>query len=162
MLERRLVADGDPRPLVVFDPREDSINGDREDHHRTDRDRAMRAAASLCITLARAGGCDLLVPGARRALTIDPALRGWPEAHTWIALADPQKGIVAPAHLRGGLVVWVTAGRGIPGSLRGLDPGSVMVTPRGSPRSAVFRVAGCFAYPAVSPGRSAPQRSAAA
>ncbi len=52
----------------------------------------MRAAASLCVELARSGGCDLLVPGERRPLPIDPALRAWPEAHVRIAVSDPAAG----------------------------------------------------------------------
>jgi uncharacterized protein (DUF58 family) len=153
MLERRLVAGGDPRPLIVFDPR-----GAAE---RADRERAMRAAASLCVALGRAGGCDLLLPGERRPLTIDSALRSWPEAHTRIALAD--HGVpVAPTRLRGAVVIWVTAGRGLPSAVRSLRPGSVVVTPRGSRRSAAFRVAGCFAYPAAaSERRPKPKRAAA-
>ena len=74
MIERRLIAGGEPRPLVVFDPRGSS--------GRDLRERAMRAAASLCVELAQSGGCELLVPGERRPLAIDPSLRTWPEAHT--------------------------------------------------------------------------------
>ena len=58
MIERRLVAGGEPRPLVVFDPRGAAAPAQRE--------RAMRAAASLCVELGRSGGCDLLLPGERR------------------------------------------------------------------------------------------------
>ena len=54
MIERRLVAGGEPRPLLVFDPR-----GAEEPAHR---ERAMRATASLCVELGRSGGCDLLLP----------------------------------------------------------------------------------------------------
>jgi uncharacterized protein (DUF58 family) len=153
MLERQLIAGGDPRPVIVFEPR----GGDR-----AERERAMRAAASLCVALARAGGCDLLLPGERRPFTVDPGLRSWPEAHTRIALADPRAGIGAPSRLRGAAVLWVTAGRGLPASLRRLDPRSLVVTPQGSRHTAAFRVAGCFAYPArSSKGRTAPRRAAA-
>ena len=154
MLERRLIAGGDPRPLVVFDPR-----GAAE---RADRERAMRAAASLCVALARAGGCDLLLPGERRPLTIDSALRSWPEAHTRIALADHGAAVPDPGRLRGAVVLWVTAARGLPGSVRSLRPGSVVVTPHGSRRSSMFRVAGCSAYPAVATERRARRRRVAA
>jgi uncharacterized protein (DUF58 family) len=153
MLERQLVAGGDPRPVIVFEPR----GGDR-----AERERAMRAAASLCVALARAGGCDLLLPGERRPFTVDPGLRSWPEAHTRIALADPRAGIGAPSRLRGAAVLWVTAGSGLPVSLRRLDPRSLVVTPHGSRHTAAFRVAGCFAYPArSSKRRTAPRRAAA-
>src|SRR5436190_23747885 len=87
MIERRLIAGGEPRPLVVFDPRGGSA---------TQRERAMRAAASLCVELARSGGCDLLVPGERRPLSIDPSLRTWAEAHVRLAVSDPSSGPSMP------------------------------------------------------------------
>jgi uncharacterized protein (DUF58 family) len=144
MIERRLIAGGEPRPLVVFDPR-----GGTEPTHT---ERAMRAAASLCVELARSGGCDLLVPGERRPLPIDPALRAWPEAHVRIAVSDPEAGLMLPVGMRGAAVLWVTAGRSLPQSLRRLRPGSFLITPSGSRRAAAFRVSGCFAYPAAAPG----------
>jgi uncharacterized protein (DUF58 family) len=154
MLERRLIAGGDPRPLVVFEPRGAA--------DRAERERAMRAAASLCVALARAGGCDLLLPGERRPLTIDSALRSWPEAHTRIALADPRAGVGSAGGLRGAVVFWVTAGRALPASVRRLHPGSLLITPHGSRKSASFRVSGCFAYPAGASARRARPRRAAA
>jgi uncharacterized protein (DUF58 family) len=155
MVERRLVAGGEPRPLVVFDPR-----GAAEPAHR---ERAMRAAASLCVELGRGGGCDLLLPGERRTLTIDPALRAWPEAHTRIAVADPNAGPPMPQSGSGAVVLWVTAGRSLPSSLRRLRPGSFLVTPSGARRTAAFRVSGCFAYPVAGAGsRPAPRSRAAA
>ena len=150
MIERRLIAGGEPRPLVVFDPRGGpGTNGGHK--HRIDRERAMRAAASLCVELARSGGCELLVPGERRPLEIDPALRAWPEAHVRIAVSDPHAGPMMPAGMGSGPVLWVTAGRSLPPSLRRLRPGSFLITPSGSRRAAAFRVAGCFAYPATAP-----------
>jgi uncharacterized protein (DUF58 family) len=139
MIERQLVAGGEPRPLVIFDPRGAPDPGHRE--------RAMRAAASLCVELGRSGGCDLLLPGERRTLTIDPALRAWPEAHVRIAVSPPDAGPALMPALRGSAVLWVTAGRGLPGSLRGFRPGSFLITPTGSRRAASFRVSGCFGYP---------------
>jgi uncharacterized protein (DUF58 family) len=154
MIERRLIAGGEPRPLVVFDPRGGS---------ETQRERAMRAAASLCVELARSGGCDLLVPGERRALSIDPALRGWPEAHVRLAVSNPGSGPSMPQGRSGAAVLWVTAGRSLPTSLRRLRPGSFLVTPSGTRRAAVFRVSGCFAYPVSGPAeRGSPGRRAAA
>jgi uncharacterized protein (DUF58 family) len=155
MIERRLVAGGEPRPLVVFDPRGGS--------HPADRERAMRAAASLCVELARTGGCDLLLPGERRPFTIDPALRSWPEAHVRIAVSDANAGPPLLPALRGSAVLWVTAGRSLPSSLRGLRAGSFLITPSGSKRAAVFRVSGCFGYPvgARAERREAGRRAAA-
>jgi uncharacterized protein (DUF58 family) len=150
MIERRLVAGGEPRPLVVFDPR----GGDA-----AQRERAMRAAASLCVELARSGGCELLVPGERRPLAIDPSLRAWPEAHVKIAVSDPRTGPTMTAGLSGAAILWVTAGSSLPRSLRRLRPGSFLITPSGSRRAAAFRVSGCFAYPATAAGeRPAPQQ----
>ncbi len=153
MIERRLVAGGEPRPLIVFDPR-----GARDP---ADRERAMRAAASLCVELARSGGCELLVPGERRPLPIDPALRAWPEAHVRIAVSDPDAGPMMQQGMRSAPVLWVTAGRSLPGSLRRLRPGSFLITPSGSRGAAAFRVSGCFAYPA-SAAPAVPHRKAAA
>jgi uncharacterized protein (DUF58 family) len=139
MIERRLVAGGEPRPLVVFDPRGAADPSDRE--------RAMRAAASLCVELGRSGGCDLLLPGERRPFTIDPALRAWREAHVRIAVSDAQAGPVLPSGLSGAAVLWVTAGEALPASLRRLRAGSFLITPKGSRRTSAFRVSGCFGYP---------------
>jgi hypothetical protein len=154
MIERRLIAGGEPRPLVVFDPR-----GGTE----TQRERAMRAAASLCVELARSGGCDLLVPGERRALSIDPELRAWPEAHVRLAVSDLDSGPSMPQGRSASAVLWVTAGRSFPASLRRLRPGSFLITPSGTRRAATFRVSGCFAYPVAGPAaRPAPRPTAAA
>jgi uncharacterized protein (DUF58 family) len=151
MIERRLVAGGEPRPLVAFDPR-----GGEPGH----RERAMRAAASLCVELARAGGCDLLLPGERRPLTVDPALRSWPEAHVRLATSDANARPSLTAGMAGGPIFWVSAAGSLPASLRRLRPGSFLVTPTGSRRTAAFRVSGCFAHPAAGE-RAAAGRSAA-
>jgi uncharacterized protein (DUF58 family) len=155
MIERQLIAGGEPRPLVVFDPRGAAAPSDRE--------RAMRAVASLCVELGRSGGCDLLLPGDRRPLTIDPALRAWPEAHVRIAVSNPNAGPPLMPMLRGSAVLWVTAGRELPSSLRRLRAGSFLVRPTGSRRAAAFRVSGCFGYPleAVAQRRNGRRRLAA-
>ncbi len=80
LLERRLRADRDTRPLVVLDAR-----GEHQEHQL---DAAVRAAASLTIELARLGGCRLLLPGARRALSVEPDLASWPAAHARLALVE--------------------------------------------------------------------------
>src|SRR5918995_145837 len=106
LIERRLVAGGDQTPLVVLDAARP------EDEESLDR--AVRAAASLCVHLARAsGGCALLLPGDRRPLRVDPELRGWPAAHARLALVEA--GGAAPAVARSGhtgAILWVAAGRG--------------------------------------------------
>ena len=52
----------------------------------------MRAAASLCVHLARAGGCALLLPGDRRPTVLEPTLVGWPHLHVRLALVDDRAG----------------------------------------------------------------------
>ena len=105
----------------------------------TQRERAMRAAASLCVELARSGGCDLLVPGERRALSIDPSLRTWPEAHVRIAVSDPHSGPPMPQGGSGAAVLWVTAGTlPPPHPYAGCGPGATSsrrAAPAGPPSS---------------------------
>jgi hypothetical protein len=101
-MERRLVADADQRPVIVVDPREPS-SADA-------LDQAVRAAASLCVHLAREGGCALLLPGDRRPASLDPELHGWPRLHARLALLQPDAGAPARAGLaRAEVVLWVSA-----------------------------------------------------
>jgi uncharacterized protein (DUF58 family) len=80
LLERRLRADGDTRPVVVLDAR---CPGPQEH-----LDAAVRAAASLALELARRGGCRILLPGERRPVTIEPDLIAWPGVHARLALVE--------------------------------------------------------------------------
>jgi uncharacterized protein (DUF58 family) len=155
MIERRLVSGGDPRPLIVFDPRAAA----ERDH----LERAMRATASICVELGRSGGCELLLPGERRPLVIDPALRSWPEAHVRIAVCDSMAGPLLPPGMGGGAVLWVTAGRNLPPTLRRQRSGSFLITPIRSRPAAAFRVSGCFGYSlnAVTERRERRRRAAA-
>ncbi len=89
LLERRLQADGDRRPLVVLDSRG---SGPLEL-----LDAAVRATASLALELARRGGCGLLLPGERRATAIDSDLLNWPAAHARLALVMGGPEMRAPA-----------------------------------------------------------------
>ncbi len=65
--------------------------------------------------------------------------------------------------MRGSAVLWVTAGRALPASLRQLRAGSFLITPSGSRRAAALRVSGCFGYPvgAVAERRKTRRRLAA-
>ncbi len=107
LLERRLRVDGDSRPLVVLDAR----GGPSEQ----DLDAAVRAAASLTLELGRGGGCRLLLPGARRALEVEPDLASWPAAQARLALVEGGAEVRAPspAALRAALgsLFYVTAQR---------------------------------------------------
>jgi enoyl-CoA hydratase/carnithine racemase len=69
----------------------------------------MRATASLCFALARGGGCELLLPGERRTIGIDPAMRAWPEAHVRIAVSDLGATPLLSPQPRGAAVIWVSA-----------------------------------------------------
>ena len=82
----RLVAGSDAAPLIVLDsdgaPDIESL------------DAAVRATASLCVHLARSGGCAILLPGERRPTLLDGRLRRWPAVHAALALVEP--GRMAP------------------------------------------------------------------
>jgi uncharacterized protein (DUF58 family) len=143
LLERRLRADSDTRPLVVLDPR-----GAAADE---DLDAAVRAAASLAVHLAHEGGCALLIPGDRRPATLDPALLGWSHLHARLALID---GSMPPAlagvAARRGPVLYVAARR-LTRPPRALahapGGGRLLVVPGAIPgRTATFTVAGCTGY----------------
>ncbi len=159
LMERRLRSDGDTRPLVVLDPRRPA----RED----DLDAAVRAAASLCVHLARAGGCALLLPGDRRPTVLEPTLIGWPHLHVRLALVDDRSGpnvaglasrrgplLYVAAHapssapralghaVGGGRYLIVPGGDGLPESANGAPRGAR----RAGGRRAVFTVAGCTGY----------------
>ena len=47
---------------------------------------AVRAAASLCVHLARKDGCAILLPGERRPIEIGHDLGAWPAVHARLAL----------------------------------------------------------------------------
>jgi uncharacterized protein (DUF58 family) len=141
MMERRLVAESDARPLVVLDP---------SNPPGTDElDRAVRATASLVVHLARrAHGCSLLLPGQRRPIDLDGELRGWPSLHARLALLEASEGPPRSRRLeRSGAVFWVSAGGGSapPSVKRGA--GSYFVTPVPvSGRVPAFTVCGCAGY----------------
>ena len=80
LLERRLRADTETRPLVVVDARCDGP----PDH----LDAAVRAAASLVLELGTRTGCGLLLPGEFRPLEIEPDLGAWPVAHARLAMIE--------------------------------------------------------------------------
>jgi uncharacterized protein (DUF58 family) len=141
-LERRLAAEGDARPLVVLDPRG---AGSEED-----LDAAVRAAASLAVHLARAGGCALLVPGERRPAALDATLAGWPHLHAKLAVVDARsRPQLAALTGRRGDVLYVSARvrRDAPRVLGGVAGASTLVVPGAlSGRRAAFAVAGCHGY----------------
>jgi uncharacterized protein (DUF58 family) len=160
--DRVLRADADARPLIVLDLRGTAVEADA--------DAAVRAAASLCVHLAQRGGCALLLPGERQPLLIDPALRGWPAAHSRLALAGGRQAPAVGVHgARRGALIWVAA-RALsepPRALvRSTGESRLLVVPGSVPgRRASFTVAGCSGYAlgrVRRPGRAAEGQGRAA
>jgi uncharacterized protein (DUF58 family) len=151
LMERKLISEADSRPLVVLDPRapasQDAL------------DACVRAAASLTVHFARRTGCGLLLPGDRRATTIDPDLLAWPQAHVRLALIEDTSGpALTAAQNRRGLVIFVAA-RVIDRPPRGLGrtPGGCLLVVPGAigGRRAVLEVAGCSGFVAGRTGSAA-------
>jgi uncharacterized protein (DUF58 family) len=140
MLEKRLVAELDSAPLVVMDP-----SGPSSDEAL---DMAVRAAASLCVWLARKDGCSVLLPGDRRPIEIGHDMGAWPAVHARLALVEegqaPASSVLGP---RGGAVIWVTGAdlRVTPRALERMPAGSRYVVAPGVPAGIrpAFEVAGC-------------------
>lgn len=102
LMERGFTTEADPRVLVVLDAQ-------RPDSEEA-LDEALRATASLCVHLARQGGCALLLPDDRRASLIGPDLRCWPALHERLALVRPGTGApLAPRRAHARTLVYVTA-----------------------------------------------------
>jgi len=143
LVERRMRADTDTRPLVVLDPRGAADNAAL--------DAAVRAAASLAVHLARQGGCALLLPGDRRPTALEPTLTAWEHAHARLAVVTGARGpSVAGLAARRGPVFYVAASapRRPPRALTHAPGGGrILVVPGTMPgRRAIFSVAGCAAY----------------
>lgn len=161
LLERRLRADNETRPLVVLDAR---CSGPPEH-----LDAAVRAAASLVLELGRRTGCGLLLPGERRPLEVEVDLAGWPVAHARLALVEGGSEIRAPGlapGVRSAHVLYVAASAltRLPPGLAGAGVRAAMVViPKelvAQPlHDASFEVAGCLGY-LVGVGRR-PQEHAA-
>ena len=160
LLERHLLPEADGRPLVALDA--------RGTFPEVRLDAAVRAAASLCVALARRRGCAILLPGERRPSAVEPDLRAWPAVHARLAMVCAG-GAAPPATPRGRpqVIFYVTADPAIRPSpamwgARGRAR-VVLVAPTdaasGVPGSPIFRVAGCAGYELGAPAR---RRAAAA
>jgi hypothetical protein len=105
LIERRLKADGDSRPLVVLDARG---SGPPEL-----LDAAVRAAASLTLEFARSGGCGLLLGGEQRVTPVDRELITWPAAYARLAMVEggqlARAPTLGPAGSRLGAMIYVAA-----------------------------------------------------
>ena len=151
LMERKLISEADSRPLVVLDPRAPASP--------EALDAAVRAAASLTVHFAKRTGCGLLLPGDRRAVTIDPDLLAWPQAHVRLALMEEHVGpALSAAQNRRGLVVYVAA-RVVDRPPRGLGrtPGGCLLVLPGAiaGRKAVLEVSGCHGFVAGRTGSAA-------
>lgn len=148
LLERRLQPDADTRALIVLDAR-----GSGPPEYL---DCAVRAAASLTLELARHGGCQLLLPGDRRALAIETDLIGWPGVHARLAMVRGGPDAHAPllgSGSRLGPVFYVAAQtfERLPAALSGTGaPATALVLPAPlRPRATgepSFEVSGCRGY----------------
>jgi len=160
LMERRLRAESDTRPLVVLDAR--GVGAAEED----DLDRAVRATASLARSLAEAGGCAVLLPGDRRPTDLDAALGGWPHLHARLALvAAGERPSLSGVATRSGPVLYVAARAPArtPSALTHAPAnGRTLVVPGHLPgRRPAFTVAGCTGY-ALEAGRAGTAVPAAA
>jgi uncharacterized protein (DUF58 family) len=149
LLERRLLAEGQSSPLVVLDARGSAPEAWL--------DAAVRAAASLTLELSRSHGCDLLLPGLRRALHVARDLSGWPAAHARLALVEGGLECPAPAVARrsGGAAIFYVAVQPLqtaPVSVADQRSRVVLVLPRELAaelrRPVSFEVTGCVGFPA--------------
>jgi uncharacterized protein (DUF58 family) len=160
LLERRLQAEADSRPLVALDARSTDA---------ADLDAAVRAAASLALALAAEGGCSVLLPGDRRPTDLDAGLGGWPDLHARLALVSAVTAAPAlsAAGTRSGPVLYVAARRlqAAPRGLERVPPASVLVVPGTASGLGPdqFTVTGCRGYAlAGARARRADRRTAAA
>ncbi len=81
-MERRLRGDQDRRPFtLVLDARSAASE--------PALDMAVRAAASLCLALATAGGCSVLLGDQPRVEDLGPGLEAWARLHELLALVTP-------------------------------------------------------------------------
>ena len=162
LLERRLRADTDSRPLVVLDAR----GGGPPEH----LDAAVRAAASLVLELGGRVGCGLLLPGEHRPLEVEPDLAAWPVAHARLAMVEGGPETRAPGlapGARSSQVLYVAAtplGRMPVGLVGAGVRAAVLVIPKPlisqQPQDASFEVAGCLGF-VVGAGRRPRERAVA-
>jgi len=137
LIERRTRPEEDSRPLIVLDGRNPSSG--------EDFDKAVRAAASLAVALARAGGCSLLLAPERRAHRLDAALSSWKRIHARLALLEPSAALAWDVLARARLLLWVTASIDARAPARTRD-GSIrfLISPhKRDPHEVLFTVAGC-------------------
>jgi len=164
LLERRLRADTETRPLVVVDARVDESA-----HSAGHLDAAVRAAASLVLELGTRTGCGLLLPGEYRPLEVETDLIAWPVAHARLALVEGGPQARAPGlapGARSAQVVYVAATphARLPAGLASAGVrAAILVVPKAlanhARQQASFEVAGCVGF-VVGTGRRVRERAA--
>lgn len=156
--ERRLTAGAEAERAVIVDTRAPAA--------ADALDALIRAAASLALELARAGGCVLLAGADRELYELDPRLASWPAAHAALALIDPDEGPPAVERLgRVGAALWLSADPGpAPAAslLRLPAARRILVRPGPPGPGALFTVAGCTGEPAPATATAAPTATAGA
>jgi uncharacterized protein (DUF58 family) len=137
LIERRLAQESERLPLVVLDSARPA--------DPAALDACVRAAASLCVALAGAGGCSLLLAGDARAHPLDAALGSWPALHARLALLEAGGAVSRAVAERAAVVLWVTAAaRPDVRIARHATNACFLVSPSPSgARRALFTVAGC-------------------
>jgi uncharacterized protein (DUF58 family) len=171
LLERRLRADTDSRPLVVVDARQFGPPAPQAASSAAEHlDAAVRAAASLVLELGSRVGCGLLLPGEHRPLEVESDLVAWPIAHARLALVEGGPDARAPGlapGARSAQVVYVAATpmARLPAGLAAAGVrAAVLVIPKplvAQPvHDATFEVAGCVGF-VVGAGRRPRERAAA-
>lgn len=143
LMERRLRADADATPLIVLDARSPACE--------EDLDAAVRACASLAVALARAGGCSVMLPGDRRATTLDESLGGWAHLHARMALVVAGgRPSLSSVVARVGRVIYVAArvpSRPPRALAQASSGGRTLVVPGAfAGRRPSFSVGGCHGY----------------
>jgi uncharacterized protein (DUF58 family) len=150
LFERRLRAEGERLPLLVLD----SYDPASEEA----LDAAVRAAASLCLGLARLGGCSLLIGGSRQVDRLGPELVEWPALHKRLALVLPAASAASVPAGDAPVVIYVTAGAASRSHELATLQADYIVSPLADEnRSVLFALAGC----AVQPVQRASRRQAA-
>lgn len=140
MHERRILAGAEATPLVALDAEDPAdLEG---------LDRAVRAAASLCVHLAPRAGCAVLLPGSRAPAMLDARLRAWPVLHARFATVGSGAPTRLPNRSPGlrGSIFWVTARAPGEQAIPRVAGGGrhYLVSPFEPLTGATFEVAGCF------------------
>jgi uncharacterized protein (DUF58 family) len=146
LVERRLAQESERLPLVVLDSSRPA--------HAGALDACVRAAASLCVGLAQAGGCSLLLAGESRAHALDAGLSAWPSLHARLALLQPGGAVSRAVVERAAVVLWVTAAArpDVRFSRQGTGACYLVSPSLAGGRRPLFAVAGC-AVRELGPGR---------